>query len=282
MTARELPAGRPACGARPAGAQGRHTRRPKTDLQLVREALEFADEHGVEAAAARAGVAYCTVYRWRERRRLSGGAWPTDADVAAWRVEDAAADAHRAAHRRWERRALARRGPLTVDPIGTVRRLRALLALGHRYADIAAVTGHQPAFLGAVAAGRRRRANVDTADLVRAAYDQLSMSVGPSERTRTYARNRGWAPPLAWDDQAIDDPAARPNRGRGHRLPILDEIAVHRAMHGDDVHLLPPERAEVVRRLTAAGLSSAEIAARLRTTQRSVVRHRSADTRRTA
>lgn len=283
MTGVERPAGRPAGGARPAGAGARHTRRTRTDLQQVRETLAYADVHGILQAATRAGVNFSTVYRWRERRDLSGGVWPTDADIAAWRTEDQAADPHRAQHRRWERRRRARGGPLTVDSIGTIRRLRALLALGHRYADIAALTPYRAAFLGALATGRRPRVNADTADLVRAVYDRLSMTVGPSVRTRSYARNRGWPPPLAWNEGAIDDPAARPSRARPHHWrAAFDDVAVHRAMHGDPVALRPAERAEVVRRLTAAGLPAVEIAARLRITARAVTRHRTADTRRTA
>lgn len=280
MTALERPAGRPACGARPAGAQNRHTRRTVTDLVLVRDALAFAEEHGTRAAADRAGVAFCTVYRWQQRRRLSGGVWPTDADVAAWKEQDATAGRHRAAHRSWQLRVLANGGFMLVDATGTIRRLQALLALGHRYADIAVHSGHKPAYLGSLAVGRRPRVNATTVARISGAYDVLSMTLGPSQRTRTYARNRGWAPPLAWDDQSIDDPKARPHRRAPGEGLVVDEVAIYRAMHGDPVGLRPPERRAVVERLTAAGMSSSAIAERLGTTQRSVVRHRSTDTSR--
>lgn len=54
----------------------------------------------------------------------------------------------------------------------------------------------------------------------------------------------------------------------------LDETAIHRALHGDDVQLTPAERVEAVRILNARGLSDAQVAARLHLADRSVVRIR--------
>ena len=59
--------------------------------------------------------------------------------------------------------------------------------------------------------GRREQVAVATAQLVRELYDELAMVTGPSQRARTLAAKHGWAPPLAWDDETIDDPAARPH-----------------------------------------------------------------------
>jgi DNA-directed RNA polymerase specialized sigma24 family protein len=89
------------------------------------------------------------------------------------------------------------------------------------------------------------------------------------------AKAKGWPGPLAWDDDTIDDPAARPHIGAAWS-DAFDEVAVLRAMYGDPVRLRPSERAEATRRLTAAGLSAAQIAERLGCTKRSVVRQRNA------
>lgn len=43
-----------------------------------------------------------------------------------------------------------------------------------------------------------------------AAYDVLWMRPGPSSQARALAARRGWVGPLAWDDEVIDDSAARP------------------------------------------------------------------------
>jgi hypothetical protein len=56
-----------------------------------------------------------------------------------------------------------------------------------------------------------------THEAVAAAYDALSMKLPPdtgiSRQVRAHAERRGWAPPLAWDDDTIDDPDAVPLGG---------------------------------------------------------------------
>lgn len=271
VTAPERPAGRPVCGARPAGARSRPW---VTDPAVIRRALAWRAGHTLEATAARAGVRVSTVVRWQaEVRAHAPAVWPSDADIAAF----AAGRAHRAheqlVRNRWEWR--RRTGPLLVDSTGTQRRLRALAAVGWRYADIADEVGASRTRIGHLAVGLFPTVHRDTAAAIADVYDRLSMTAGPSDRSRAVAAGRGWPPPLAWDDETIDDPAARPDRG--HReLAAFDEVAVARAMHGDRVHLRPIERAEAVRRLTDAGWSARAIAARLHTTPRSVQRHRTA------
>lgn len=90
---------------------------------------------------------------------------------------------------------------------GTCRRLQALAALGWPSAAIAARLQVSDA---AVIARTTSSRTVDrrTAARVRRVYDELSMSVGPSSITRKRALAKGWVPPLAWDDDTIDDPAA--------------------------------------------------------------------------
>jgi DNA-directed RNA polymerase specialized sigma24 family protein len=119
------------------------------------------------------------------------------------------------------------------------------------------------------------RVHRDTAAKVRALYNELSMTPGPSPRSRRLAKAKGWPPPLAFDDETIDDPDVQPNRGWGAVAEPIDEVAVLRALRSRDTRLRPVERAEVVRRLTDAGMSATEIAARLGIAPRSVQRIRS-------
>lgn len=101
-----------------------------------------------------------------------------------------------------------------VDATGTRRRLQALVTLGYSIAALG------------------KRADIDAwrvlhEDLVfeatRAAvatlYDDLSNHPPQPQtmpqrttvtRAKRYASARGWAPPLAWDDETLDDPAATP------------------------------------------------------------------------
>lgn len=98
--------------------------------------------------------------------------------------------------------------PAWVDNTGVVRRRRALAAIGWSLTDLAPYFGTTWQTVGMHAAGDRVRR--DTLDRWRAVYEQLSMTIGPSRQAREYAQRQGWAPPLAWDDDTIDDPDASP------------------------------------------------------------------------
>lgn len=77
------------------------------------------------------------------------------------------------------------------------------------------------------------------------------------ENARNRARRRG---------QYVPRPQSRD--------PHVDEIAVERAMAGDEVALTIRERAVAVQRLSQLGLSSRQIADRLRLSDRTVQRYR--------
>jgi hypothetical protein len=99
--------------------------------------------------------------------------------------------------------------------IGARRRLRALAARSWSPEAIERATG-LPALVTEAVIGSRRgvsRVNPSLARTVAAAYDQLWDRDPPTETaaqreaaemTRTHAVSRGWAPPLAWDDDQID------------------------------------------------------------------------------
>lgn len=122
-----------------------------------------------------------------------------------------------------------------VDPAGTRRRLQALAALGWDDQAIAALLEVGPHRVSAL-----RRIDVpirqDTAAAVAAAYDQLSMTLPPdtwqARRNRSTAAAKGYAPPLAWDDDhgphGIDNPDAQPYRdhtpGKRSYSHTVDEI----------------------------------------------------------
>lgn len=170
-------------------------------------------------------------------------------------------DAHAAYHRGLRaRRYLLRTDRLYIDTTGTIRRLRALMALGWRYRDIDLALGH-----GATRTNyahnltRQARVHRDTATKVAAVYDRLSMQLGPSSRTRALARRYGWVPPLAWDDETIDDPAATP-RGSINQPSLPDEVVILRILGGDNrVRATTAERREVCRRWAASGRALNEL-----------------------
>lgn len=94
--------------------------------------------------------------------------------------------------------------------IGTQRRVRAAACMGWSSIDVAARLGVAKQEL---ARYTERRIECGNAARIADLYDSLSMRVGPSVQARAYATQRGWAPPLAWDDDTIDDPDATPNIG---------------------------------------------------------------------
>jgi len=107
-----------------------------------------------------------------------------------------------------------------ADSTGARRRLQALVATGWSQARLARLLGMTEANFGAVM--RRDQVTAGTARAVSQLYNRLWNQPPPehdqrariaASRARRYAADRGWAPPLAWDDDLIDDPSAAPAEG---------------------------------------------------------------------
>ena len=108
-----------------------------------------------------------------------------------------------------------------LDGTGTRRRLQALNVNGWSTNDL----GHELGCTGTNIATIMRdpeRVTAATALAVRDLYDRLwdapppartGKALGARVRMIRAAQARGWAPPLAWDDETIDDPTARPDLG---------------------------------------------------------------------
>jgi hypothetical protein len=139
----------------------------------------------------------------------------THGTANAWRKHGCTCPEARAAYLRQHKRTRVRtvlEGPLRVDKTGTVRRIRALQAVGWPLRTLAAKAGHSS--VGALSFLSRKDArtvHVDTARQWRAIYDELCTEDGPGDvRTARWARERGWAAPEAWLGLDMDDPATRP------------------------------------------------------------------------
>lgn len=92
-------------------------------------------------------------------------------------------------------------------------------------------------------------------------YEALQGTPGQSAQTIRVAIAYNWAPPLAWEDNAISDPNAAPVGLVVGREPAgYDQSRVERRVNGDrTVRLHKGESEEVVRRLLAAGASTLTI-----------------------
>ena len=125
-----------------------------------------------------------------------------------------------------------------VPAVGARRRLQALIVIGWPQAQLAAALGMAP--------GNFNRLLHDDGPLlggtvraIQAAYAERWNATPPQQtparrgaitRARRYGAARGWAPPQAWDDDIIDDPAAVPDlggdvaRSPGRPRVDLDEV----------------------------------------------------------
>lgn len=124
-------------------------------------------------------------------------------------------------------------GRVYVCAVGATRRLQALCALGWPTAQLADRLGMASArsHVCELARGEHERVLQRTAQNIAALYDRLGMSPGPSERVRCDAQRKGWAPPLAWDDDHLDDPAAQPQGvGQQRRLSFPERYRELRAL----------------------------------------------------
>lgn len=122
--------------------------------------------------------------------------------------------------------------PAMVDSVGVVRRRQALAVMGYGLPELAPHFGVSPrAVSNYMSRGRVHRS---TLARWRQVYDLLSMTPGPNGKARVDALRRGWVPPLAWDDDTIDDPDATPDLGpqRARTRQDIAEDAVFLARTG--------------------------------------------------
>lgn len=148
-------------------------------------------------------------------------------------------------------------GTRDVDATGTMRRLRALVAIGWPIEQLAPQLGIYPTALGNIARGELRSVRATTADAVALLYQHLVRQPGPSNRSRILARKKGWHGPLAWE--AIDDPNEQPETDGQTNVQRRRKAAID---------------LELVAIRTAQGRSAGEIADELGCHKRSVVRAR--------
>ncbi|MFF9624229.1 hypothetical protein [Streptomyces griseosporeus] len=159
-----------------------------------------------------------------------------------------------------------------IPATGTIRRLRALVALGHKCADIDTACRIDHSVLTDLLTARRDTVTVGLAKRVADGFEKLSKTNGTHARSLRRAARERWAPPAAWDD--IDDPNAGPDwtghcgTDRGWWLHRLEEIptcvrceAAHERWKADRAHLAREERwAEIGRARATARAREADLA----------------------
>jgi hypothetical protein len=160
--------------------------------------------------------------------------------------------------------------PTITDATGTARRLRALVRgdghTGWPLAELGARLNCTEQSVRQWANQKYRNVHLDTHARVAALYRQLADTPGPSTDAAERAGRWGWPGPDAWTDHTIDNPDAQPVLGDG-----VDEVLIHRAIHGDQNAaraLSPAERVEAARLLVRRGLGAGGVSSRLRVSSR--------------
>lgn len=111
-----------------------------------------------------------------------------------------------------------------TDGTGTIRRLQALMAVGWSAPILAERMGLNDAAFRKLLASNRK-VFVSTYRNARRIYDELWNQEPPqtnrferstATRARNLAARKGWPPPMAWDDDHIDNPKAKPSGTRKH------------------------------------------------------------------
>lgn len=158
-----------------------------------------------------------------------------------------------------------------MDNTGARRRLQALMAIGYSQTELAAALDRHPAsgslgpLLWKTPAPQITRPLHDR--IVRV-YDQLwdKPSTGPrADLVQRRAAARGWAPPLFWDDDLIDDPSYD-----GHAAYAADLAEAQQPTRA----VARREFTELVNELTRKGWSAARIAEHTGRPTRAVTRAR--------
>jgi len=161
----------------------------------------------------------------------------------------------------------------TVPSTGTVRRLRALVAIGWPKAQLAERLGVSLASVHQMM-NDRARTTVRVAGLVDRLYRELADHRGPSNYAASKAAQLGYVPPIAWDDDTIDDPDAQPYAewpAEGPDPAVLLRLWAHR--HPRVVRKV--DQVAFIREAHARGLTDPETARYLGMTGRHVQKIRS-------
>lgn len=102
-----------------------------------------------------------------------------------------------------------------LDATGFRRRLQALRAIGYSAARLAQAANTAEARIQLVCNGGQPTVRYTLAEKILKVYSDLSQTPAPAGRSATrtmrHAAANSWAPPAAWDDDAIDNPQAVPD-----------------------------------------------------------------------
>ena len=169
-------------------------------------------------------------------------------------------------------------GGALMSSRGVQRRLQALVARGWSMRRLGDAIGVSCSNFGGLL--ERDHVTARTHRTICEVYEKLWAQNPPAHtaaergavvRAKHYAEERGWVPPLAWDDIDFDDAPASAELDPEEEF---DEVAVALAVEGRRHHLNRAELTAAIQLLHARKLSDAMIATRLGISDRTVLRTR--------
>ena len=150
-----------------------------------------------------------------------------------------------------------------VAAIGTQRRLRALVAAGHSSTAIARCLKSPVGTVEDIIDGSRATVSAAVARSAATLFSALQMTPGACELSKEYAKARKWAPPLAWDEDSLDEKQARPDFGPRKRPGFLEAYSELRMLGFTDLRIaerMGVQPASLVRQMIRYGIpASAEL-----------------------
>lgn len=148
-----------------------------------------------------------------------------------------------------------------VRSVGTVRRLQALVAIGHTPIDLSDQAGLTAGYCRELLNGKRSQVTAATARRIDALFRHLQLTAGANPDARARAEQLGWLPALAWDEDTIDDPAAEPDQGREERVRLPEKYVELRELGYSDALII--ERLNVTPRSLERALERDSIPIRM-------------------
>lgn len=104
-----------------------------------------------------------------------------------------------------------------IPAVGTKRRIRGLQRMGYTNVMLAEHSGLNIRTVDITLSDQLTQVKASTARRIAEVFSALQLVAPPdtygSRRARLRAERKGWLPPLAWDEDTIDDPNAEPNLG---------------------------------------------------------------------
>ena len=121
-----------------------------------------------------------------------------------------------------------------IDATGTQRRIQGMIAMGYSCAALARMLNTPVQVVSQISLKYRTQTTANFAERVASLAKGLQLRPGPTTGAGKQARNRairhGWVPLLAWDEDSIDDPLARPVVAKSRTMRFPEKYAEMREL----------------------------------------------------